>query len=73
MVKRVDLYSVLVSNGFKAPQNNSVMFFKGYAYYFFKNVMDVSDKDVWEKIGTYTDDEWRKLYSRLQSNGHMLD
>lgn len=71
-MKRVDLYSLLVNNGFQAPHTQNVMFFRGYAFYFFKHVLNVQERHVWEKIGLYSDEEWRKLLTRLQANGHII-
>jgi hypothetical protein len=72
-VKRVDLYSILVKNNFKSPDTDNLMFFRGYAFYFFKNVIQLDDGEIWNKIGSYTDNEWRKLLNRLKNNGHILD
>lgn len=73
MVKtRVDLYSLLVRNGYKLPMLwSNTMFARADIDYFIENKKLMTD-EVQHKMASYNDKQWDKLVWRLNDNGHVI-
>lgn len=68
-----NIYSILIKNNFKAPNTHNDMFFRGYFFYFIRNVLEGQEsQDAFDATHFYTDEQYRKLLQRLKDNGHVL-
>ena len=70
-MKRVDIYSILLKNGYKLPKDwSNYMNVRADMGEFISNNIPMT-KDLEYKIALYGDSEWGKLIRRLNNNGHV--
>jgi hypothetical protein len=81
MTKRIDIYSILLQNGYRLPQHSMIMGrweARADIYKFLKEGVDHNNyKDSFGKsalisqMASYSDEQWFKLVRRLCKNGHF--
>ena len=70
-MKRFDMYSVLVANGYKLPAADAHSYVNARIDILaFMNENDLINDDERLKVAIYKDSQWRKLIDRLKRNGH---
>lgn len=70
--KRVDLYSILIRNGYKMPRYVDIMGVRGDIFTFLNEQVGLSN-DLTTCLATYSDNQWYKLTARLRKHGHVRE
>lgn len=70
-MNRVDLYSLLINQGYKLPSSwENTMDARADMNEFIRNSINLTD-DIQSKMASYSDAQWNKLVWRLHDNGHV--
>jgi len=70
--KRIDLYSILIRNGYKMPRYSDIMGVRGDIFRFLNENVGLN-YDLTTCLATYSDNQWVKLASRLRKHGHTRE
>lgn len=71
-MSRVDIYSILIRNGYELPRSwNGTMEARKDIDTFIKSNIERTDK-LNESLALYSDNQWNKLVWRLNDNGHVI-
>lgn len=69
-MKRIDLYSILINNGYRLPKYwANTMDARADIYSFIKKEVEMTD-NLKHKMALYSDEQWNKLVWRLNDKGY---
>ena len=73
MARELNLYSFVLTKGYKAPRSMNVMAFRADLHAFIKGLELSTDERlaVNSSLGLYTDAQYKKLMDRLIKNDHI--
>lgn len=70
--KRVDLYSILIRNGYKMTPYSNIMTIREEIFNFLNDKVGLN-YDLTSCLASYSDNQWSKLILRLKKHGHVLE